>query len=270
MTMTTTEVEQQEFVDLSISEIQDDPQNLRQEYDGIEDLADSIKSQGLMQPIIVRRDDEGKYIIKAGHRRKRALILAGFQRTRAIVDHRAALPENVIATMLIENGHRKDLNAMEQAFGLAIIEKRLEFKNGKKPTATEIGEFIGRTQVWVSDRLALLSLNPEQQAAVREGRTTIGEAVRLGRLNKGTNRPQSQGKKSGGYFTSHHDLGDKAAKRCRALGHKSGGPNYVAVACGKCWEHVIRTDERDKVRTDAFKNGHCTSCNQPVDTTEGE
>jgi ParB family chromosome partitioning protein len=166
--------------------------------------------------------------------------------------------------MLVENGQRKDLNPMEQAFGLALI------KEQKNCSELEIGEMIGRSQPWVSDRLRLLGLNPDEQQAIRDGRMTVTEGKRIGRLNTGKTRPGAAGKKGGGYFTSGHELGEAASKRCKALGHKGGGPNYVAIACGKCWEHVIRANERTLNQQQAIANGHCGTCGQPVDVAKDE
>lgn len=262
--------EDEHFEWLSISDIHDDPENLRESYEGIEELAHSIKSQGLIQPITVRRNSNGIYTILAGHRRKRALILAGKTRTRVIVKHKEYLSEDVIAGMLIENGHRSDLNPMEQAFGLQKIKSGWENKHGQSMTQKQLADMVGRTQVWVSDRIKLLSLSADEQEAVRTGRMTIGEGKRVGSLNAGTTRPGAVGKKSAGYFTSHHGLGDKAKNRCKSLGHKAGGPNYLAVACGKCWEHVIRTNERDIARNDAHKNGRCGICNSELEVEKSD
>lgn len=257
--------ETEHFEWLSVSELQDDPSNLRETYDGIEDLAASIKMHGLKQPIVVHRNAEGVYQIEAGHRRKRALILAGKMKTRVIVKHVEPLPEERIATMLIENGHRKDLNPMEQAFGLERIRKDLSQKrNGEKVSDMDLANYIGRSQVWVTDRVKLLSLDPQQQQMVREGRMTLGEGKRVGRLNSGTTRPGAVGKKGAGHFTSSHELGTQAANRCKSMGHKVGGPNWVAVACGPCWEVVIRQAERKKLQTAATDSGHCSTCGSQV------
>jgi ParB family chromosome partitioning protein len=260
--------EDEHFEWVPVADLHDDPENLRDTYDGIEDLAASIKAHGLKQPIVCHRDAEGQYWIEAGHRRKRALVLAGHSRARVIVRHKQPLPEERIATMLIENGHRKDLNPMEQAFGLERIRKDLASKRGDdtRVSDADLGKYIGRSQVWVTDRVKLLALEPKQQQMVREGRMTLGEGKRVGRLNSGTTRPGAQGKQGGGFFTSHHPQGSNAANRCKSLGHKSGGPNWIAIACGKCWEHVLRTDERTRLQKVANEDGHCPSCNQPVDT----
>lgn len=240
------------------------------EYDGIEDLSHSIKSRGLLQPIVVRVVGD-KYIIKAGHRRKRALVLAGEVKTRVLVDQREDRPADIVADMLIENGHRKDLNPMEQAFGISRIKDLLWLSNKEvdpeapEPTLKEIGDYVGRSQPWVSDRLNLLALNAKQQEALRSGRMTIGEGKRLGSLSRGAVRPGAYGKKSAGYFTSHHPLAKQVERRCKALNHKAGGPNYMNIGCCKCWEHIIRQDALAVARTAANTHGHCEVCGSQVE-----
>lgn len=274
--MTEVDVREQEVADsedghlewLNLSEILDDPDNLREKYDGIEDLAASIKAHGLLQPIVVRRNREGQYIIVMGHRRKRALVLAGQQRTRVIVRHKEMLSEQVIAAMLIENGNRKDLNPMEEAFGVDRIKRILEDERepgSKEVTDGDVARYIGRTQVWVSDRFRLLGLSPQHQQMIREGRMTLTEGKRLGGANSGRTRPGAVGKKSGGWFTTHHHLSEKAMRRCKALGHNPKGPNYVNIACGACWETVIRNDEREKARDHAHESGHCGVCGSQIE-----
>jgi ParB/RepB/Spo0J family partition protein len=250
---------------VNLSELQDDPDNLREEYDGIEELMMSIRARGLLQPIVVRRNEQGEYVIKAGHRRKRALVLAGLVQTRVLVDSRAHLAEDVIADMLIENGHRKDLNPMEQAFGLSRIRTMLTTKKGSEATYKEVGDYVGRNQVFVSDRLNLLGLTTGQQQAVRDGRMTLGEGVRLGKISRGTLRPGAKGKKSAGYFTSHHPLAKRAERRCKASNHKPGGPNYMNIACCKCWEHVIRQAAVEQAREEANRIGNCSVCGSQVE-----
>jgi len=148
----------------------------RMDQASLAELADSIREQGIMQPILVRPVDGGRFEIIAGERRWRAAQLAGLREVPALVktvpDHHA------LALALIENIQREDLNPIEEAAGL----KRLidEFSL----THEEVARAIGRSRTGVTNLLRLLELAPAVQALVQDGAIDMGHARALLALSK--------------------------------------------------------------------------------------
>ena len=134
-------------------------------------LADSIRAQGVIQPILVRPSVQGRFEIIAGERRWRAAAIAGLERIPVVVKD---VPDRAAAAMaLIENIQREDLNPLEQATGL----KRLveEFKL----THDEAAQAIGSSRSQATNLLRLLSLAPTVQTMLSDGRIDMGHARAL-------------------------------------------------------------------------------------------
>jgi ParB family chromosome partitioning protein len=148
----------------------------RMDEASLQELADSIRARGVIQPIVVRPVGEDRYEILAGERRWRAAKLAGLERIPAVV--REVPDEAALGIGLIENIQREDLNPIEEASGL----KRLidEFKL----THEEVARAIGRSRVGVTNLLRLLELAPAVQAMVQDGRIDMGHARALLALSK--------------------------------------------------------------------------------------
>ncbi|MCP1673379.1 ParB family chromosome partitioning protein [Natronocella acetinitrilica] len=143
----------------------------------LQELADSIRSQGILQPLVVRAIDEERYEIVAGERRWRAAQLAGLDRVPAIVRE---IPDEVaLAVGLIENIQREDLNPLEEAFAL----ERLIDEFGM--THQAVSEAVGRSRAAVSNLLRLLELNDDVKRLVAEGRLEMGHARALAALKGG-------------------------------------------------------------------------------------
>ena len=140
------------------------------------ELAQSIKSQGVMQPVLVRALPDGRYEIIAGERRTRAARLAGLDSVPALVkdaDDRATL-----AMALIENLQREDLNPLEEARGIArLIE---EFGH----THEQAGQAVGRSRTATSNLLRLLQLADAVQTMLLAGDLDMGHARALLSLDK--------------------------------------------------------------------------------------
>jgi ParB family chromosome partitioning protein len=137
----------------------------------LEDLADSIRSQGLVQPIVVRGIGEGRYEIIAGERRWRAAQLAGLQEVPVVVrdmDDRAA-----IAVALIENIQRENLNPLEEARALERLIDEFEM------THQQAAEAVGRSRAAVSNILRLLDLGEAARGMVQRGELEMGHARAL-------------------------------------------------------------------------------------------
>jgi ParB family chromosome partitioning protein len=135
------------------------------------ELAESIKAQGVMQPILARPLGAGRYEIIAGERRWRAARLAGLATVPALV--RDAPDREALALALIENIQREDLNPLEEAAGL----KRLLGEFGL--THAEAAAALGRSRAAITNALRLLELAPPVQELLREGKLDMGHARAL-------------------------------------------------------------------------------------------
>lgn len=137
----------------------------------LEELAASIKAQGVVQPIVVRKLPTGSYEIIAGERRWRAAQIAGLESIPAVVRH--VPDEAAIAIALIENIQREDLNPVEEAAAL----QRLIDEFGM--THQRVAEAVGRSRAAVSNLLRLLSLSEEVRQMLEDGRMDMGHARAL-------------------------------------------------------------------------------------------
>ena len=139
--------------------------------DALQELSESIKAQGLIQPIIVRRLDDGRYELIAGERRWRAAQMAGMHEISALVRR---IPNKTVAAMsLIENIQREDLNPLEEA--QAVNRLILEFGLTHQQTA----ESIGRSRSAISNALRLLDLEPETKSMLEARQLNMGHARAL-------------------------------------------------------------------------------------------
>ncbi len=139
--------------------------------DSLDELADSIRAQGLVQPIVVRPVNDGHYEIIAGERRWRASKIAGLDTVPALV--RDVSDRNAIAMALIENIQRENLNPMEEANALHRL--REEFSM----THQEAAEAVGRSRAAVSNLLRLRNLNDEVKRLVENCDLEMGHARAL-------------------------------------------------------------------------------------------
>lgn len=139
----------------------------------LESLAESIKTQGVLQPIVVRpsKNPEIKYEIIAGERRWRAAKLANLEKVPALV--RQISDEAAMAMALIENIQREDLNPIEEAMGLERLAKTL------KLTHLQVAEAVGKSRASVTNSLRLLSLNKDVQSLLEESKIDMGHARAL-------------------------------------------------------------------------------------------
>jgi len=139
--------------------------------EGLKDLADSIKAQGVVQPILVRPIGERRYEIIAGERRWRAAQMAGLHEVPAVV--RDVPDRTAIAIALIENIQRADLNPLEEAEALQRLINEFEM------THQQAAEAVGRSRVAVTNLLRLLELTREVQELVRQSALEMGHARAL-------------------------------------------------------------------------------------------
>jgi ParB family chromosome partitioning protein len=135
--------------------------------ESLQELADSIKEQGIVQPLIVRAQGDGFEII-AGERRWRAAQMAGLTEVPVLV--RQADDRAVLEMALIENLQRENLNAIEEAQGYAQLIGQFQL------TQEEAALKVGKSRAVVANALRLLKLAPPLQAFVRDGRLSVGHA----------------------------------------------------------------------------------------------
>jgi len=143
----------------------------RIDQEALAELAESIKSQGVMQPILARPIAAGRYEIIAGERRWRAARMAGLAAVPALV--REVTDRHALAIALIENLQREDLNPLDEATGI----KRLTEEFGM--THAEAAEAVGRSRAAITNALRLLELAPPVQELLREGKLDMGHARAL-------------------------------------------------------------------------------------------
>lgn len=136
--------------------------------ESLKDLADSIKAQGVVQPILVRPLGDRRYEIIAGERRWRAAQMAGLRDVPAVV--RDVPDRTAIAMALIENIQRADLNPLEEAEALQRLISEFEM------THQQAAEAVGRSRAAVTNMLRLLELTKEVQDLVRQGALEMGHA----------------------------------------------------------------------------------------------
>ncbi|MFZ1537818.1 MAG: ParB/RepB/Spo0J family partition protein [Chromatiaceae bacterium] len=145
----------------------------RRDFDpeGLRELAESITAQGVIQPIVVRTLEGGRYEILAGERRWRASQQAGLSEIPVVI--READDQSAMAIALIENIQRADLNPLEEASAL----QRLLGEFGL--THAQIAEAIGRSRASVTNLLRLLELNDDVKRALERGQLEMGHARAL-------------------------------------------------------------------------------------------
>jgi ParB family chromosome partitioning protein len=161
-------------VNLAIADIDKNPFQTRyvEDDDALEELADSIKANGVVQPIMVRpSEDEGRYILILGERRLHASKKAGKTHIPALV-RRVSLQQAAEMT-IIENLQREDLSALEQAEAFRVLSR--EFKL----TQEQIGQRVGLSRASVTNYMRLLKLPREVMQLLAEKKLTFGEAREL-------------------------------------------------------------------------------------------
>lgn len=138
---------------------------------GLDELAASIREKGIIQPLIVRRIEGGKYELVAGERRLKASKLAGLAHVPVVVSE--AMPEQVFELALIENIQREDLNPIEE--GLAYKELLERYHLSQE----EIAQRMGKDRSSIANYLRLLTLPEEIRGDIIEGRLSMGHARAL-------------------------------------------------------------------------------------------
>lgn len=167
------------FRDLPIDAISASPNQSRRNFaaDALNELADSIRAEGLMQPIVVREKNKGEFQLIAGERRWRACKLIGMKTISARVVK--ASDASGAAMTLIENLQRENLDPIEEAFGIGSLMRDFNL------TQEAVSERLGKARSSVANSLRLLSLDREIQGYISKGQISVGHAkVLLGIENE--------------------------------------------------------------------------------------
>jgi len=174
----TTVTEIGNITDVAVSHIRANPHQPRLEFDEfrLQELSDSIKQHGLIQPITVRSIGEGRFELISGERRLRATRMAGLDRIPAFI--RQADDEQSLQFALIENIQREQLNPIETALGFQRLIEECQY------TQEQVAERVGKNRVTVTNTLRLLQLPDIIQLAVKQGKITAGHARALITIEK--------------------------------------------------------------------------------------
>ncbi|MDD6378955.1 MAG: ParB/RepB/Spo0J family partition protein [Prevotella sp.] len=159
--------------EIAIDQIEPNPNQPRREFDpvALEELANSIKQLGIVQPITLRQIAENRFQIIAGERRWRASQLAGLKAVPAYI--RTIDDENVMEMALVENIQREDLNAIE----IALAYEQLLQKSGM--TQEKVAAEVGKSRAAVANYLRLLKLPAQVQMALQKKEIDMGHARAL-------------------------------------------------------------------------------------------
>lgn len=159
--------------EIKIAEIEINPFQPRTDFDqeALKELSESIKLQGLIQPITVRRINAHSYQLISGERRLRASKLAGLTNIPAYI--RAANDQQMLEMALIENIQRENLNAIEVALSFQRMIDECSLKQ------EELGDRVSKNRSTVTNYLRLLKLPPVIQASIRDGYISMGHAKAL-------------------------------------------------------------------------------------------
>ncbi len=170
------ETKNEEIVELNIDEIRPNPYQPRQVFDqkALEELADSIKENGVFQPIIVKKSIKG-YEVIAGERRLRASKIAGKKTIPAII--RQLTDEKMAEIALLENLQRENLNALEEAKAYKKLIEQLNI------TQEELAQKVSKSRSHVTNTIGILRLPKEVQQLIADNKLTMGHARVLSKLS---------------------------------------------------------------------------------------
>ena len=157
------------IIDLDVDKIFPNPDQPRTHFneEKIQELANSIKSTGLIQPITVRKEGNN-YFLVAGERRLRACKAAGLEKIKAIILH--SNKDDNLTIALIENLQREDLDPIEEAKAYKILITKFKLKQ------QEIAEKVGKDRATIANSIRLLNLDEKIQQALSDGRISVGHA----------------------------------------------------------------------------------------------
>ena len=156
--------------EVDIDLIHANPTQPRKDFDeqSLQELADSIRNIGIIQPITLRQEEDGTYMIVAGERRFRASQLAGRETIPAYI--RKVSDDDVMEMALVENIQREDLNAIEVALAYQQLQAKADL------TQEQLAQRVGKSRASVANFMRLLKLPAELQLSLKEKKLSMGHA----------------------------------------------------------------------------------------------
>lgn len=231
---------------LPIEWIEPGPNVRGKDVGDVSELAAAITANGQEQPMLVWQRDEHRYVTIEGHRRRKAILLAGLPYALVVLRRRPGDCDRIVRQLSMHT-HAKPFEPLAEA--RALHELMFEHKLSREQIAAQ----VGRNPVWVRDRIALLRLTAAEQAAVQRRDLPLAEALEIVRdrrggaaglapTGSGRVRPVKPARREQ-HFTKAHRLANDAGQSCRDLRETHGSrPLIGGVACGECWESAIRAD----------------------------
>jgi len=246
-------------ITVPVENLHPNPDNPRLEAGDVSELAESIRRHGIKTDILVRPAPEfgdDHYMIEDGYRRwvaaRHLLDFETLQVKVSIPRPGEDLAIREVVTSLITTLHRQDLGPMERARAYGRLRDEAHM------TQQEIATLMGfKSDSPVSRSLSLLELSPSYQKAVERGTTSVSRALQAIGQKRAKERVK-QGQKPANvewepeHFTNKHPLAKQARTMCDTRGH-TNRRRLDRVACGQCWETVIRQDEAKVVQV-GYKN----------------
>lgn len=209
--------------------------NVRDELPDLDGLAASIRDLGVLQPITVQRRPGGRFAVVFGHRRVAASRLAGRTAIPALIVGDLH-PTKRLARQVAENTGRAPMDPIEEARAFRRL-RELD------RTVDEIARLAGVSAATVYSRMSLLDLPPADQARLRSGALSIGDAQKVARLVRERRGGAVRHGKASGTFARGHRLAKHVERTCDHDDRHA----YGGVGCGPCWEATIRADERGEI-----------------------
>jgi ParB family chromosome partitioning protein len=266
-------VQETRLVEIEVDKIRPNPDNPRTEVGDVTELANSIRESGLAEPLLVREDlrSKGYYILEDGERRWTAAKVV-LQKVNCIVYKPRPdvnLLERTLTVGLITGSHNKSLSPLERAYACARLMDECDM------TQTQVSRVTGIHESTVSRDLLLLQLTPKTQERVLSGQISIAEATRYIRQVNAEAKPRkgAKTKKRGAvdiprnvdHWTKYHPLAAKAQNMCDARSHPQRG-RTGSIACGRCWETVIRADQHEQDVIELRQSGFDVPFQPPIMT----
>ena len=233
-------VDSDRLIELRLSEIEPNRAQPRKEFDeaALQELADSIKEHGLLQPITVRPYGNLGYQIVAGERRWRASRMAGLETVPVIVKELSDVECAEIA--LIENLQREDLNPVEEAKGYRHLIESYDL------TQEEVAETIGKSRPVVANAIRLLSLDEETLSLVSSGDISVGHARAMLPLDDATRRVAVEMTLKGATVRAIEALGKPKTKKAEKKAPKNTYYKEAEIALKNSLGRKIKIDGSEK------------------------
>lgn len=259
-------VEESGFAWVPIDQIRPNPQQPRNNFDeeSLASLAESIAVVGVLQPVVLRRDPGGGYLLVAGERRWRAARRAGLTEIPSVI--REGDDGSALAEALIENLHRADLTALEEAAGYRQLLEDFGM------THEEVGRKVGKSRAAVTNTLRLLGLPPSIQGMIERGELSAGharalagledrafaehiakravaegwsvrqmeDAVRLRKGDTGIRRPQVREVRPAEIIELEHRLADRLGSKVKVDFRGGGGALHINYSSLEDLEKIYR------------------------------